>query len=118
MAVVSLFPPSLPSCRASPVLPGSSTQELVLQVSRNPFGAGTPPPTLLFHPSLVSQSSPAHVASEILSPGKEFKGLIVVWDSLLLVLISPFNPCVPVATGSPCECLVIPTDTVRHMVLF
>lgn len=44
-------------------------------------------------------------------PRESLKGLIIVWDSLLIVLISSFHSCVPVATGSPCECLVIPTDT-------
>lgn len=69
------FPPSLPGHRASPVLPGSTTWALVLQVRGSPFGAGTPP-TLGFHPSLVSQSGPAHTASEIPSPGSPLKALL------------------------------------------
>lgn len=43
-------------------------------------------------------------------PRESLKGLIIVSDSLLIVLISPFHSYVPVATGSPSECLVIPTN--------
>lgn len=107
---ITVFPPSLPGHRASPALPGSSTWTLVLQVSGSPFGAGTPPNPSF--PSFISLTI-WHCSRGLQNtlPRESLKGLIIVWDSLLIVLISSFHSCVPVATGSPCECLVIPTDT-------
>lgn len=72
---ITVFPPSLPGHRASPTLPGSSTWTLVLQVSGSPFGAGTPP-TLHSHPSSISQSGTADVASKIPSPESPLKALL------------------------------------------
>lgn len=103
------FPPSLPGHRASPVLPGSTTWALVLQVRGSPFGAGTPPNP--WFSSLIGLTIwPCSHGLRNTFPRESLKGLIIVSDSLLTVLISPFHSYVPVATGSPSESLVIPTD--------
>lgn len=106
---ITVFLPSLPGHRASPTLPGSSTWTLVLQVSGSPFGAGTPSNPSF--PSFIGLTI-WHCSCGLQNtfPKSPLKALLPS-GTLYIVLISPFHSCVPVATGSPCECPVIPTDT-------